>query len=785
MLYFLAWDQTTTPYHQIIQEYSFNSQTNKFSATGNVTQIGNNLYHYLGNVITRTDSTGTQYALATFYDSYGRVQFVKIVPGVKSGKRTFTYVNLGGSGDSPFTLAKVGASCISQGTMRGTRDAAAQTEKSASDRVFLFGEEYTENSDGSYHLQYLEYRVVKEQYILHAQGTLAVPSSYGPKKVANYYQLLTSFELFPMAFSAEHSDPDGFKQYVWVIYPDCNRHFHGVMYESDQWRYLVGSKVESADLGNDDPVHGYEGISSLWSLVGILDGPPPVSIDWEKWDETFPTPTAPTFMELMSEEGHKTEFNNTSTNEWNIGVKVAPTSIKKHSTKGCSMEMKYAYEYETQFGTAFEKTVTYTTPVELFESTQENGRYMYIVPSIRRFSYQTFPWWDGSGTKYPVPGSFNYQFITFNQVPLCRPVPLKNFPFNITEPNEKWLNQWKLSERTDLNKAIYDYSLDPVVSLSWESGGNGIGENLDVVNDTTTVNSSTNSWEFTVKVGLNVDVPAIASNFDVSISSGTKGKITNETTTVSTYTNGMSASLTNLVDTADGIKISHLIVYAYMLDPKDAHYWYIDSCGGQTPWYLAWVVSDAYQKINLVSPTNNDRIDSTGAIFSWTPDVGNLHDYEFFISKKPRVNGPNAIYRKKTGDETKILVSDFKPEPGVTYYWRVRGLDANKEYIWSPTWKLESPALPAERVLPSLKTVIYPNPGKRSEMKMIVNPETDGVISIALQNLDGNQVALKKMLCQNGVPVVFGFEDTHLSAGIYIAVITSGGSKTMKKVVIQ
>jgi hypothetical protein len=346
------------------------------------------------------------------------------------------------------------------------------------------------------------------------------------------------------------------------------------------------------------------------------------------------------------------------------------------------------------------------------------------------------------------------------------------------------LNQWILEERGDLYNAIYHFSPDPVVSLSWESGTNGIGENLEVVNDTTTVTSSTNSWAFDVKVGLNLDVPAIASNFDITVSTGTKGKITNETTTYSSYTNGMSASLENLVDTLDGIKIGHLTVLAYLLDPKDAHYWYIDSCGGQTPWYLAWVVSVAYQKINLVSPSNNDRIDSSGAIFSWTPDVGNLHDYEFFVSKNPRVNGPNAIYRQKTGDETKILVSDFKPEPGVTYYWRVRGVDDNKEFIWSPTWKLEAPALPAELVLPSLKTVIYPNPGKRSEIQFIVNPEQEGAVEITLKNLDGLTVAHKTVYGFSNIPLSIGFEDTALTAGIYFAVITSGNDKTVKKVVI-
>lgn len=780
LLYFITWDGSK----QIIQEYAYDAQSNKFSGTGNVIQTGNNLHRYVGNVITRMDSTGGQYALATFYDQLGKVQFIKIIPGVSNNKRTFTYESLGGTGDSPFTLAKIGASCISQGSMRGSRDASAQTYKSSSDRVFLFGEELSPNSDGSFHLQYLEYRVEKENYILHAQGTLAVPSSYGPMLVSGNYHLLTSYELFPMEYTGEHPGYDGFKQYVWVIYPDCNRHFHGVMFESDQWRYLMGSKVESADLGNDDPETGYEGISSLWSLVAILDGPPPVAIDWEKWDETFPDPTPPTSITLMSKEGHKTEFNNTTANEWNIGVKVAPTTVKKHSTKGCSSQMKYSYEYETQYGTAYEKVTTYTVPMELFEETQENGRYLYMVPSIRRFSYCIYPWWDGSGTNYPVPGTFQYQFVTFGQTPFCRPMPLENFPFSITEPNETSLNQWKLSERENLYDAIYGYTLDPVVSLTWQSGANGTAEDLEVTNDTTTVTSATNSWAFEVKVGLNLDVPAIASNFDIQISTGTMGKITNETTTYSSYTNGISASLENLLSMNDGIKIGHLSVSAYMLDPKDAPYWYLDSCGGQSPWYLAWVVNLAYQSIILTSPGDNDRADSTGMIFSWEPDMGTLHDYEFLISKNPRVHGPTAIYHRKTGDETHILVSDFKPEPGVTYYWRVRGIDENKEFVWSKTRKIIAPTLPSERAIPEVKTAIYPNPGKCEEMKIMVSPEEDGILEVSLVNPEGMLVAKKSVAGSAHVPLTVMFEDTHLRPGIYLAVITSGDKRTIKKVIL-
>jgi hypothetical protein len=80
--------------------------------------------------------------------------------------------------------------------------------------------------------------------------------------------------------------------------------------------------------------------------------------------------------------------------------------------------------------------------------------------------------------------------------------------------------------------------------------------------------------------------------------------------------------------------------------------------------------------------------------------------------------------------------------------------------------------------------VIYPNPGKRSEMKFIVSPEQEGDVEIILKNLDGVTVAKKSLPGTTNVPLTFDFEDTLLPAGIYFAIITSGGNRTVKKVAV-
>lgn len=789
LMYFFAWDKSTSTPHWVIQEYSYSTTTGKFGRTGNdiVPTLPAQL-PYLGGLLTRVDTSGNNYIVATFYDQLGNVQFGKFLPGLStSNKRTFTWSSLIGSATSPFANP-TGGSALSAGSIRAKRGANDMTNKSSGDRVILWGESQLKYSDGTYHVWYIEYRVENDQFIQQASGNIAVPTNNGPHLVSNNYHLYASYQLFPKDNTTYLDGVDGFDQYVWIVYPDENRHFHGCMFESDKWQMLPQETVDSPDMDNDDPVNGYKGISSLWTLSAILDGPPPVSMDWETWDRIYVVPHPPTEITLTSEKSVGTEFMNSSENEWSIGEKIKMTSIRDHEYKGNSESFKYSAAWESSTTTSNDTTVTYEQPIELYEDFQDYGKLLYLVPQMKRFSYSLYPWWDFNTQEYPVPGSFQYLFHTYNMFPKLVNKPLNSFPFNVAEPNGSNLNSWKLDARPQLDSAITVYGLRSCLHLAWYNGNCGNHGEISVAQDTVTVNSMTNSWDFEVEAGVaTIKIPKVC-EMEVYLSTGYSGTLKNETTTTTKYNHCISASIVNLYSSAEGIKLTSLSMDAFFLAPEKHHWWYLDSCAGQTPWYLAWVVNTAYQSLDNVSPANQALYDTTGTIFSWRPNEGTLYDYELFISKNSWVEGYNSVYRRKLGDATEVSVTDFRPEPGVTYYWSVRAYDANHELIWSPIWKFTTPKVaedPGPGGTPAIKTVVCSNPGSKSELRILVDPPVDGPISLVLRNLDGIEVYRLTLTGTKDQVIPFSLAGASLEPGLYFAEIRTGGERIIKKIVIQ
>ncbi len=787
LMYFLAYDKTKSPYHWVVQEYNYNTDSGQFSKTQDIIPSDwNNQWGYLGGVLKKADSVGNEYVVVSLYDQLGRVTLGKLIPHVSNGKMTFKWTSLIGTVSSPFSKS-TGASSLVQGSIKGHRGASDIANKASSDRVILFGESLSQYSDGFYHIWYIEYSVEKELFVKQCEGDVTLPGSNGPHLVSGNYHLYSSFQLFPKDYTTYMSGVDGFLQYLWVIYPDQNRHFHGLMFESDKWRLDPGENVESADLWNDDTIHsGYKGISSLWNLVAILDGPPPVEMDWEKWNSIYTDPpTPPTEISLFNSKLEKTEFMNSTEHEWSFGETLELTKVKGSKYKGNSEEFKYSGAWESATTTSTEKTVSYDQPIGLFDENQDYGCYLYIVPEMKRYSYSLYPWWDDNYLRYPVPGSFQYCFITNNVATSLINKPLSSFPFQIAEPNGTGLTSWERSSRPQLDAAIRTYDLNPCMSLSWNDGRDGSSGEIEYVEDTLTTTTVSNSWDFSLTAGAaTVTIPKVC-EIELYLSVGYGGKLVNETSTTTQHTQRISASLRNLSFASEGIRVNHLYVDAYMFTPGAVHWWYLDSTKGQTPWYLAWVVTKATQYLRNTSPLNDSKFDSSGAIFSWQPDLGELYNYELFISKKPHVDGLGAIYRKKIGNKTETSVTDFKPESGVSYYWSVRGFDENGEMVWSPAWKLSTPKDEEEAtVLPAIKTVIYPNPGKKSEMRFIVDPEKDGVVTVSLVNLSGVEIARREFPGTSGVTAVIDFANVDLQAGLYFAVIRSGDGKVVKKVIV-
>jgi len=785
LVYFLAFDITTSSKHWQIQEYQFDSTDSHFKPYLDTYVFNFLTYPYLGGISTRVDSLLNPYYVLTFYDQTGNWQVGKLIPGISGGRRDFQWeLLLDNSHSSPFTKT-IGATALFEGTIKGNRVPSDIPDKEQSDRMILFGECRDKSSDGYYHIQYGEYHFDHDNQVKDGSGEITLPGSNGPYTVSNYYQLYASYMLIPKDYQSVIAGTDGYQQYMWLLYPDHDEHFNGAMFQSDFWCVSPDYKY-SPDL--DDDI-AYPGISSLWTLSGIVDGPPPVSMNWPKWDSTWGYPVFPTKLELESDSSGATEFTTQTQNEWSVGESVELGTNKSKLWKASiSEKFKFSQTFEKTVSSSETHSVTYTDPIEMDDESQVYGYFLYTVPEIKRYSFSLFPWWDDpTKQEYPVSGSFQYMFQTIANQILKYPKPISGSPFEIKAPNDASMSDWYYNKgREYLIQQAGLWGLVPCISLSWISPGTGNSWTIQTSDEAKTSDSQTNSWAFEVKAGYHEKVPDVC-EIDIQLSTGYKGSLMSETTNTSEYGHKIFASLAQLSTKNYGVNIGRLSIDGYLFtNDVNPNWWFYDGLNHQKPFYLAWVVNDAEQSLIAVTPPNGSIVEMNDLLFTWRPDHGTLEDYELLISKSTPIANPNIIYRKKSGNATAVSTGDFKPEPGTTYYWSVKALDRDGNTIYAPVscFTIHKEDTQPETIT-RLSTVVISNPGKEDEIRIMVSPPDNSRVNLSLLNLDGIEVYSKEVAGAINQVVSFSFAGNNLKPGLYFAVIRSAGERVMKKIIIQ
>jgi len=670
-----------------------------------------------------------------------------------------------------------------EGTIKGGRSASQITNKTESDRLILFGEYLKKSSDGNYNVQYAEYHFSNDQLVKDGAGEVTLPASCGPATVAGTWRMHAAFQLRSMDYSGAIPGTDGYEQYIWLVYPDKNRHYHGVMFKSDTW-INDPDWVESGDLDQDST---YPGVKDCWSLLGIIDGPPPVSMNWAKWDSTWGFPVPATTLEFESDTSGATEFVTQTEHEWSIGESVEIKKSSKRMKASLSEKFKYSSTWENTVANSQTWSSTYTLPIEMEEESQDYGYYIYSVPQLRRFSYALFPWWDDiTKQEYPNMNSFQYLFLTIANTIVPYPVLLSSYPFHVNEPNARNMKEWSEYEgRYAMHKEAADNGLFPVLHLDWTNFSNGSTMSVQTSIESKTSDSQTNSWDFEVEAGGGLRVPKVC-RIETQLSTGYSGSLMNETTTTSEYGRRITASLKPLHFTSQGVNLSSLHMNLYLFSPEtNANWSYFDSLNGQKPFYLAWEVTSASESLALESPADGDQLGEEDLLFSWQSEGGELHDYVLVISSSPPIADVNTIYRKPMGTSTDLVAGDFHPGPGMTYYWAVKGYNAAGDLVYSPVRSFTMKKTGQVSPFPEMRTVICSSPGTLSDLRIVVNPVKDGPVVVTLTDLSGQAVARSVAAGRAGITLPFNFAGGSLAPGIYLAVISSGDEQVVRKVIIR
>jgi len=691
---------------------------------------------------------------------------------------------------------------IVPGTIQAKRTMADEQDLAQSDRftVFMADPTYTNGSDAC-RLELIEYYFVNDSVVHHYDThSIYIASDEQPKGLTRYNATLPyipisgTYSLSGGQYNSSDS-VDGMRENVWVFYPSDKDHYiAGVGFYSDLYLSPPDSvSPRSDDLGN---VSKYtDKIKSLWTLVGILEGAPPIPIKWETWDSLYPPEYShdPSELVITNTVDQDIEVGSSFEDEFTAG-----TDIKTmQEYEGVEIEEGINFQFTGTFKNRYSKgsSVSYefVTKFPLSESLQDSGYFLWAYPNIVRIPYCRYPWWgdkslnDGKFS-YPVPNSAQYMFHTYGISIKREPVHLSSWPFYINNPNgdddppDQLMKDWYLENRPEIQKVLdynpyhYPVSTPSVTDFAGNSSG------FTIKNDNTSSTETSTSYD--VDADVTLKVPLI---FEIGVSAGNDVKYTNETTVKSTFGQNIMCEM-NSKFAFEGLRLKDESISLYWFRPNDnVDYWYFqsDSSMGNKPWYLAYIVSLNTSKVHLISPTSGITITESELLFSWKPERLDDAEYLFLIATTQTLKRSTIVYEENVGSKTESNPAGFKPEKGTTYYWAVMAKSPHGNIVWSDvrsfTSAVESQPVSQES---GLKVLICPNPGTGRNMNFsFITPEA-GTVLFRLYEMNGHRLYMQEFPTSGNKTESFILTQLDLRSGIYFAEIIAGKERVVKKLVI-
>lgn len=795
LLCFISRDNAANQW--MIQEYvaaRSNNEVVRFHWQHNITLPGTlNSYTQMGGYIPRKDSLDHQYFILSFYNENGDARLWRLTPDTTGFPRPISSTDLG----TVLFSKPVSAISIAPGTIKACRTIDQVSDKYSDDRMVMFGLNKNKSTYG-YNMQYKEYYFSNEYLITGGYGDLDLSYNDVPSKAGETFQIKTGLELKPMDYTPALDGNDGYQSFVWVFYPDDNKNFHGQQFTSDQWRLDPKEIPYSDDLYNDV---AYDSISDMWTLVGVIEGPPPVSVNWPVWNVKKPDTPVST---LVLENTSSTKLNvvNASNDQWTVGETMeftfsggskepwmglmGPIPGKKGWSLTFSETLKYTHAQLNLEKSSQEHTVTMDNTYGLFQSSQDSGTFIYTVPKIKRYRYNVYPWWDTNDLKYPLPHSTQYLFRTYGMSVVNKLMPLSGSPFFIPHPNDSTMHDWKSTVRR-IQTYIIDHDKGEALHLDWDNNSIGTGDHLTSTIDTTSSTAVSKTYYFRGSATFEYKNPSI---FKLSKATGftvLQGKYTNESSVSSQNMNAITCSLANLRLQSDGLKIPYLHegVYLFTWD-QDSTFWVYDSLGGSRPWYIAYTVGNSKKMIHLLSPTDGSSLGESELLYNWEVKDSPLADCRMVIANSRQIDKGTIIYQERTDAMAASGLPKNLLQPGKTYYWAVTGKDEYGQPVWSRTWSFTLKKDETGTAAGDLKASIYPNPGKSEEIRILVDPSKDEPVEITLFDLSGRFIAEAQSPRQNSAQaVIMKLPSVNLNPGIYFLRIRTSGEQVIRKVVIE
>jgi hypothetical protein len=201
-------------------------------------------------------------------------------------------------------------------------------------------------------------------------------------------------------------------------------------------------------------------------------------------------------------------------------------------------------------------------------------------------------------------------------------------------------------------------------------------------------------------------------------------------------------------------------------------------------WYIAYINNATRESIKLLSPANGELKSKADLYFSWKAEPGDLDEYTLVIANSAYIYNGTIICRQSVGKTRQTTLPEFQPERGKTYYWAVKGISEDGQFVFSDIGSFTiNEEQPSEK--PGLMALIYPNPAGNNDIHLAIDPAAEGTVLVRLMNLNGVVLAEKLEKSPDGLPMIVSLPDLELPAGIYFAVIRAGEEQVVRKVVVR
>lgn len=506
--------------------------------------------------------------------------------------------------------------------------------------------------------------------------TNALPTS-GDKM---YLQLVSKMN--PRNITDEDRNNDIIAKEIWLMHIGKHRGLWANVFNSDKFKPNTNTFTFSTDL-MDDSTYG-PGIRKLWTLIGVTEGAPPVSMNWQKWGNTHVTNSHPSTLKFSTTTTHETKVTSIFNRSW-----YSLTGIKLGGSK-----TKYAGSVSFKYTNAYQKSKTkeISTSLKISEEfhsslkTQGHAYLLWLIPNVYRIKYGVYPWYDNDLT-YSLDSSEVYMFYSTGNTLLPEEVPISQKPFNIQIPNDSTFSDWKVTnsyrDTIALTSGIYNI---PALSLSWVN--NGPGSTTQFTNERKSTISTRQKNEFSITGSVTYRIPKV---FEITETGNFTWSYETDVSHTTSISKELEISMKNMENKShDGANMSSIFINAYFFEPKKdkkgdfINWWYYKYFKNHHPWYITYIVNSASHKITVKTPYKNGLINAS-ELFSWNHDTKEEYEYSILFCTDEFFGPENSVEVSVGKNMNMKLYDDIiqKFPKDSVIYWVVKGKNSKNRYAWS------------------------------------------------------------------------------------------------------